>query len=80
MGVTKEHLGSNVTQVCWFIFMKMYNYEIYMPLKYREKLDGDNHIFILHYEIKKLVLMVNMETTARGNATSTVELKRGVTE
>lgn len=51
-----------------------------MPLKYREKLDGDNHIFILHYEIEKLVLMVNMETTVRGNATSTVELMRGVTE
>lgn len=51
-----------------------------MPLKYRGKLDGDNHIFILHYEIEKLVLMVNMETTVRGNATSTVELMRGVTE
>lgn len=39
-------------------------------------------ITYLYYimKLKKLVLMVNMETTVRGSATSTVELKRGVTE
>lgn len=39
-------------------------------------------ITYLYYimKLKKLVLMVNMETTVRGSATSTVESKQGVTE
>lgn len=60
--------------------MKNDNYEINMPLKYRKNLDGNKYIFILHSKTEKLVLMVNMETIVRGNVTSTVELKRGVTE
>lgn len=80
MGVTKEHLGSNVTQVCWFIFMKNDNHEIDIPSKNRKKIER-THLYIYNIFLNgKLVLMVNMETTVRGNATSTVELKRGVTE
>lgn len=47
MVVIKEHLGSNVTQVCWFIFMKIDNYEIDMPLKYRETIGWwQSHIYV----------------------------------
>lgn len=51
-----------------------------MLLKYREKLDGDNYIFILYYEIEKFVLMVNMEIIVRGNVILIVELMWGVIE
>lgn len=44
-------------------------------------MDGDNQIvFMLHSKTQKLVLMVNMETTVGGNATSTVVFHTGVTE
>lgn len=80
MGVTKEHLGSNVTQVCSFVCNKNNIYDINLPLKYvqRKNWKGNNWMSKIHFKNEKFVLMVNTETTFSVNVTWIVGLQRGV--